>query len=168
MQLTFSHLSIEQAIERYGRELERKEAIKDRYRSPPRRDKSRQPGTTYVGPHRPNHKVAAVQESSEDGSSESETKPRREKKVKQKLKESEIDEVAAVTNKRRSEVPNFSNYSTTLQGRGGDGPINTPSPNGYRDGQSRGNQLLGSRPTGGSPEVAGKLIKNPGVPNQPL
>ena len=109
LQLTFSHLSIEQAIERYGRELDRKEAIKGRYRSPPRRDKLRLPGTTYAGPHRSSHKVAAVQESSENGSSESETKPRREKKAKRKPKESEIDEVAAVTNERRSGVPNFTN-----------------------------------------------------------
>ena len=126
LQLKFSYISIEQTIERYGRELERKEASKGR----------------YTGPHRPNHKVAAVQESSEDELSESETKQRREKKAKRKSEESEIDKVAAVTNERRSGVPNFSNYSTTLQGRGGDGPINTPSPNGYRDGQSRGNQSL--------------------------
>ena len=94
----------------------------------------RLPGTTYAGPHRPNHKVAAVQESSEVGSSESETKPRREKMAKRKPTESEMDEVAVVTNERQSGVPNFSNYFTTLQGRGDDGPINTPSPNGYRDG----------------------------------
>ena len=86
LQLTFSPLTPEyqdylwtkklysyEAIERYERELERKEAIKGRYRSPPRKDKSRLPGTTYGGPHRPNHKVVSVQESSEDGSSEPET-----------------------------------------------------------------------------------------------
>ena len=40
-----------EAIERYGRELERREAIKERYRSPPRRDKSRIVGINYTGPH---------------------------------------------------------------------------------------------------------------------
>ena len=99
LQLTFSHLTPEyqdylwtkrldsyEAIERYGRELERKEAIKDRYRSPPRRDKSRLPGTTYTGPHRSSHKVAAVRESSDGESSEPETKSRKEKKTKRKSK----------------------------------------------------------------------------------
>ena len=54
--LTFTHLRPEyqdalweknldsfEAIERYGREFERSEAIKERYRSPPYRDKSRNP-----------------------------------------------------------------------------------------------------------------------------
>ena len=50
------------AIERYGRELERRKAIKERYRSPPRREKSRRAGTNYMGPHRATHKVAAVAE----------------------------------------------------------------------------------------------------------
>ena len=59
LQLTFSYLTPEyqdylwtkkldsyEAIERYGRELERKEAIKGQYRCPPGRDKSGVPGTT--------------------------------------------------------------------------------------------------------------------------
>ena len=108
--------------------------------------------------------MAALQKSSEDGSSESETKPWLEKKAKRKPKEREIDEVAAVTNERRSGIPNFPNYSTTLQGRGGDGPINTPSPNGYRNVQSRGNQSLGSRPTGGSPGGDGIIDNQPRGP----
>ena len=52
------------SFERYGRELERREAIKERYRSPPRRDKSRISGTNYTGPHRVTHKVAAMAETS--------------------------------------------------------------------------------------------------------
>ena len=77
LNLTFSHLRPEyqdamwekklnsfDAIERYGREFERREAIKERYRSPPRREKTRIAGTNYSGPHRASHKVAAVAESS--------------------------------------------------------------------------------------------------------
>ena len=55
------------------RKFERREAIKERYFSPPTRDKSRVPGTTYTGPHHSAHKVVALGESSSgDHNSQSE------------------------------------------------------------------------------------------------
>ena len=55
-----------EALERYGREFERKEAIKERYRAPLRREKSRIPGTTYDGPRGALYQVVAVVESTEE------------------------------------------------------------------------------------------------------
>ena len=52
------------AIERYGREYERRESMRDRYHSPPRRDKSKFTDTFYNGPRRNTHKAAAVSEDS--------------------------------------------------------------------------------------------------------
>ena len=93
LNLTFTHLRPEyqdalweknldsfDAIERYGRELERREAIKERYRSPPRRDKSGIAGTNYTGPHRGTHKAAATVEvlaAEENGPPEPEKNPRK-------------------------------------------------------------------------------------------
>ena len=64
LSLAFSHLRPEyqdylwdkrldsfESIEKYGREFERREEIKERYRSPPCRDRAKIPGTTYTGPH---------------------------------------------------------------------------------------------------------------------
>ena len=68
------------AIERYGRELKRREAIKERYRLPPRRDKSRIAGTNYTGPHRVTYKAAATVEVlavEENGAPEPERNPRK-------------------------------------------------------------------------------------------
>ena len=94
LNLTFTHLRPEyqdalceknldsfDAIERYGRELERREAIKERYRSP-RRYKSRIAGTNYTGPHRGTHKAAATVEvlaAEENEAPESEKNPWKDK-----------------------------------------------------------------------------------------
>ena len=79
LSLAFSHLRPEyqdylwdkrldsfESIEKYERKFERREAIKERYRSPPRRDRAKIPGTTYTGPHRALHKVPAIVEPSSE------------------------------------------------------------------------------------------------------
>ena len=99
LSLAFSHLRPEyqgylwdkrldsfEAIEKYGREFERREAIKERYQSPPHRDRAKIPGTTYTGPHRASHKVAAIVEpsSEEDSGSSATKKHKRPKAERQK------------------------------------------------------------------------------------
>ena len=123
LNLTFSHLRPEyqdalwernldsfDAIERYGKEFERREAIKERYRSPPRRDRAKIPGTSYTGPNRASHKVAAIAESSstEDTASPSKTRGKRPKAERQKETGQEI---AAMNNRTapwppREQCPN--------------------------------------------------------------
>ena len=107
--LAFSHLRPEyqdnlwdkrldsfEAIERYGREFERREAIKESYHSPSRRDKSRIPGTSYAGPHRSSHKVAAAEESSSGGDS-GQPEKRKEKGKKGRSRKG-LEEVAVLNN----------------------------------------------------------------------
>ena len=84
------------AIERYGREFERREAIKERYHFPPRRDKARFPGTSYAGPHRSSHKVVAAEESSSESDS-GQPEKRKEKGKKGRSRES-FEEVAVLNN----------------------------------------------------------------------
>ena len=87
-----------EAIERCGREFERREAIKESYHSPPCRDELRIPGTTYTGPHRSSHKAAAAEEySSADDSSQSERGKQRKNKKKGRAK-GVSEEVAAISN----------------------------------------------------------------------
>ena len=86
------------AIERYGRELERRETIRERYRSPPRRDKSRIAGTNYTGPHRTMHKVAAVAETSGVEEHTVPDKGREKRRSNRDQPSTEDEQVAATSN----------------------------------------------------------------------
>ena len=111
MNLAFSHLHPEyqdylwdkrldsfESIEKYGREFEKREAIKERYRSPTRRDRAKIPGTTYTGPHRASHKVIAVVESSSSEDSGSPT-TKKGKKPKEERQKGTGQGVAAMNNR---------------------------------------------------------------------
>ena len=111
LSLIFSHLQPEyqdalweknldsfDAIKRYGRELERREAIKERYRSPPRREKSRIVGANYTGPHRATHKVAAVAETSGVEKHTASEKGREKRKGKREQPAAEEEHIAATSN----------------------------------------------------------------------
>ena len=111
LSLIFSHLRPEyqdalweknldsfDAIERGGREFERREAIKVRYRSPPRREKSRIAGTNYTGPHRATHKVAAVSETSGVEEHTTSEKGREKRKGKREHTAAEDEHIAATSN----------------------------------------------------------------------
>ena len=88
--------------ERYGRELERREAIEERYRSPPRRDKSRIAGTNYTGPHRAAHKVAArVEVSAAEENEVPESGRNTRKGNRERIKEPD-EQVAAAKNRVHS------------------------------------------------------------------
>ena len=87
-----------EAIERYVREFERREAIKERYPSPPRRDKSRIPGTMYTGAHRSSHKVATLGESSSGNEGSQSYRRRGKKKEKKGRQKGTPEEVAALNN----------------------------------------------------------------------
>ena len=86
------------AIKRYGRELERREAIKERYLLPPRRHKSRIAGTNYTGPHRTTHKVAAVAETLEVEEHTDPDKGREKRRSNRDQPSTEDEQVAATSN----------------------------------------------------------------------
>ena len=72
--------------------------MKERYRSPPRRNRAKISGTTYTGPHRASHKVAAIVESSSEENSRSPTTKKGRKPKAERQKGTE-QEVAAMNNR---------------------------------------------------------------------
>ena len=136
LSLTFSHLRPEyqdylrdkrldsfESIEKYERNFERREAIKERYRYPPRRDRDKIPGTTYTRPRRASPKVAAIVESSSTEDSGSPT-PKKGKKPKAERQKGARQEVAAMNNRtgpwapRKKASRNASNSQGDDQGCG--------------------------------------------------
>ena len=86
------------SIEKYGREFERRDAIKERYHSPSRRDKAKIAGTTYKGPHRASHKVAAAVELSSGENNGSSTTKKSKRPTTERTKGAG-QEVTAINNR---------------------------------------------------------------------